>query len=170
MKQNIAVVAAMTAYYIFRGRVVTGNKRLSDVLNDRLTDYVDIEDVRIYNLKNPQKPLDTPKTLYLRKREIEVIAILEEHIADPSGRLYSYVERVKKPAIMYIHTYRVHGMMSLRSKRESKGPLIREGDIFIPMNQAEIMSATNPHIRIKTPVALVNVNTFEAFSFLEEQT
>jgi len=168
MKQNMAIVAAMTAYYIFRGRIVTGSKRLSDVLNDRLTDHVDIEDVRVYNLKSPQTPIDTPKTLYLRKREIEVIAILEEHIVDPSGRLYSYVERVKKPAIMYIHTYRVQGLMALRSKRESMGPLIREGDVFTPMIQAEIMSATNPHIRVKTPVALVNVNSFEAFSFVEE--
>ncbi len=164
-----AHVAVFTDVHIFRGIILTGRRRVSDLLNDRISQYVELEDVQVFNVLRPSRPIRKMDSAYLRKHNFLFVAILREEFRDPSARFFAYVEKVAWPGILYVGAYEIHGTLFFRSKKESQGPLVRPGETFLPVAKATVYSLLNPAIKLRAETVLVREETFSAFYYEEAE-
>lgn len=164
-----AHVAVFTDVHIFRGALLTGRRRVSDFLNDRMSQYLELEDVQVFSVLKPSRPIREMQSAYLRKRNILLVAILREEFRDPSARFFAYVEKVAWPGILYVGPYEVHGTLFFQSKKESQGPLVRPGEIFVPVAQATVHSLLNPAVKVRAPTVLIREEAFSAFYYEEAE-
>lgn len=163
--QNQANVGAVTAAHIFRGIIMTGSRRLSDTLNDQLSEYVTLRDVQVHRLTTPEEAIYTLPSAYLKKEHLRLVAILNEEINAPTERIYAYVERAQRFGVLFVDDFEVEGTIYLSGKDDAPGPLLREGDRFIPVTGATLRSAANPRVRIRAPTILVNHLALAGFHY-----
>lgn len=166
--QNSSEVAALTDNHIFRGTVITGSRRLSDTLNDTMSKYIEVEDVKVFAMTVPNKPSHSLSSVHLKKQRLQLIAIISEDIQSPTNRLYSYIEKVKRPAVVFIEGFHVSGTMFFTGRGESHAPFISEGEAFIPMTDATIRSVTNQRVRIRASTVLVNASLMDGYYYEQE--
>lgn len=166
---NRAHVAAFTQNYLFRGVVVTASRRLSDVANDRITAYMELLDVRAYNLHQPDKPIAAIPELYLKKRRVDAIAILKEEIVMTPRRIYSYVQKERRPAYLFLRTFELRGDIHLHGKHETMGPLTREGELFLPVTDATLTSTRFSRIKVEAPTILLREAALDGFYIPEDE-
>ncbi|MBA3534601.1 MAG: hypothetical protein H0T73_22005 [Ardenticatenales bacterium] len=165
---NRSHIAAFTHNYLFRGVVVTGTKRLSDVLNDRITAFMEIQDARVYNLARPDKSVFGASELYLKKQRVEMIAILKEEIYMTPRRIYSFVQKERRPAMLFLRSFELRGFIHLQGKHEMSGPLTREGELFVPVTEATLVSTFNQRVKISAPTVLLREAALDGFYIAEE--
>ncbi len=165
---NRSLIAAFTHNYLFRGVVLTGTRRLSDVVNDRITAYMEISEARVYNLTKPDKPVFTAAELYLKKERIEAIAILKEETFASTRRLYSFVPKERVPAMLFLRAIEIGGNIHKQSKRGATGPLSREGEAFIPVTDATLVSTLNPRVKVSAATVLVREDALDGYYLAEE--
>lgn len=166
---NSASVVCFTEHYSFRATVLTGNKRLSDLLNDKSSDYLELSDVEVYRIIQLNAPVMHTKEFYLKKERIILVAILSEERGTRAGRLYSYVPRQRRPVVLMLSTFEVQGYIHLQSKWEIYGPIAREGDTFIPVTEAMATAVYNPKVNFKAPTILIHENALQGFYVQEEE-
>lgn len=164
---NRSHIAAFTYNYLFRGIVATGSKRLSDVLNDRITSYMEISEARVYNLSKPEKAVFTANELYLKKQRVEAIAILKEEVFLPPRRIYGYVQKERRPAMLFLRSLELRGYIHLQGKHETTGPLTREGELFVPVTDATLVSTADARIKIAAPTILLREAALDGFYIAE---
>ncbi|MDQ7028900.1 MAG: hypothetical protein Q9O62_03545 [Ardenticatenia bacterium] len=164
-----AHVAVFTDVHIFRGIVLTGRRRVSDMLNDSMSQYIELEDVQVYSVLRPTRSVREMASAYVSKRNCLFVAVLREEFKDPLARFFAYVERVAWPGILYVGAYEIHGTLFFKTKQESKGPLVRPGESFLPVAKALVYSMLNPRVQVRAPVVLVRDGTFSAFFYEEAQ-
>lgn len=165
---NHAQVVCFTTNYGFRGVVWTGKRRLSDNLNDRITEYVELADVRVYKVHDPKTVAHRVKELYLRKSSLVLVAILSEVIQTPTGRIYGYVSKRRHEAVLFLPSYEVRGTLHLSAKWQIHGPLAAEGEAFIPVTKASAVATFNPRVRVEAATILLHQSSIEAFYISEE--
>lgn len=165
---NSSEVAALTDHHIFRGTIITGSRRLSDTLNDTMTKYVEMEDVKVFALAAPNKPSHTSDSMHVKKRRLLLIAIIDEDIQQPTGRLYSYVEKIQRPSIIFVEGFQISGTMFFSGRGEGSTPFVSEGETFIPVTNATIRSMTNQRVRIRASTVLINLSSIDGY-FYEDQ-
>lgn len=165
---NRAHIAVFTDHYLFRGIIVTGSKRLSDVVNDRITAYMTISNARVYNLQHPDRPVFSATELFLKKYRVEAVAILKEEVNQTPRRLYSFVQKERRPAMVFLRAFEIRGYIHLQGKHETMGPLTREGELFIPVTDARLSSTTHARVRVTAPTILLREESLNGFYIAEE--
>lgn len=148
-------VAAFTRSYLFQGMVVTGERRLSDLLNDRRIASLTVGEARVYNLARPEKPIFAGQEILLKKQRLVAVAILKEeaHLKAQPGHA---VERTQaRPALLILHSYEVQGQLHLHGSQDSAALLAWEGRWFFPVTDATLMATFNPKVRISADTILV---------------
>jgi hypothetical protein len=165
---NQSLIAAFTANYLFRGVVVTGTRRLSDVVNDKITAYIEISDARVYNLSKPEKPIYNTSEFYLKKQRIVAIAILKEETFASARRLYSFVPKERFAATIFLRAFELRGFLHKQGTRGITGPLTREGELFVPVTDATLTSTLNPRVKVSASTILLREEELDGY-YLEEE-
>ena len=160
---NSSEVAALTDHHIFRGTIITGSRRLSDTLNDTMSNYVEMEDVKVFSLLVPNKPSHALDSVHVKKQRLLIVAIIDEDIQQPTGRLYSYVEKVKRSSVVFVEGFQISGTMFFSGRGEGSTPFVSEGETFIPVTDATIRSVTNQRVRIRASTVLVNLSSIDGY-------
>lgn len=165
---NYAQVVCFTTNYSFCGVIWTGKRRLSDSLNDRITEYVELADVEVYKTHDPKTIVHKVSELYLRKSSLILVGILSEVIHTPTRRIYGYVPKQRHEAVLFMPAYEVRGILHLNAKYQVQGPLAAEGEAFIPVTKASAVATFNSRVRIEAGTILVHQKLIEAFYISEE--
>ncbi len=165
---NRAHIAAINNNYLFRGVVVTGARRFSDILNDRLSLTFKILDVNIYRLGDLAQPVFTTDEFYLRKQQFNLYALLKEERSAMTQRLYAFVPKERRPATLFVGGFKIDGDLHLKQKQESTTSLVREGDLFIPVTDASLVATHYPRFRMPSTTILLREGALDAFSIAEE--
>jgi hypothetical protein len=161
---NYAQVVCFTSNYSFRGAISTGKRRLSDTLNDRISDYVELVDVQVYNVHRPDTRVHAAPEIFLRKTSLALVAILAEVGTEAAkGRFYGFVSKARHEAVIFLPNYEVRGLLHLSGKYEVHGPLAVEGESFIAVTNAQATATLNPRLRLKADTILVRQNLIEGF-------
>lgn len=163
---NRSLIAAFTANYLFRGVVITGSRRLSDVVNDKITAYIEISEARVYNLTKPEKPVYSAAELYLKKQRVVAMAILKEENFASTRRLYSFVSKDRFAATIFLRAFELRGHIHKQGTRGITGPLTREGELFVPVTDATLTSTVNPRVKVSASTILLREEELDGY-FLE---
>lgn len=164
-------IAAFNTSSLFRGLVVTGTKRISDILNDRLSPTIKMLDIRIHHLADLTKPVFSADEFFLRKERFDIYAILREERSVMTGRLYAYVPKERRPVTIFMSGFKIEGEIHLKASKTNNptSSLLREGELFIPVTDATLSHLHNPRLRLPAPTLLLRESALEAFSLAEDR-
>ena len=83
-------------------------------------------------------------------------------------RIYSYVQKEKRPAMLFLRTFELRGYIHLHGKHEVQGPLTREGELYIPVTEATLVSTLNPRVRVTASTVMLRERALDGFYIAEE--
>jgi hypothetical protein len=154
-----AWVALYTPSYLVTGRIDPAGRRLSDHLNDRVTNFVSVDDVTYYDLLSQDAPPSKAVSMTLRKEAVQLV--VPEDIPDPLR------PRVRTDALDIVfgfaqfqvrgHFHRQPGDSSLLVELFSNSAT----RTFFPVSDAEVRYLLNSQFDAQVPLVLVNTRELQ---------
>jgi hypothetical protein len=151
MEQSIAVML-MTHTHRITGRVNHADQRLQDVVNNKLSQVLNILDARLYRPANAQTMVAHLPAITVPKVHVNLILLDEQHHEAPTKRLFSFVQKQTFDAFLAVPGYEVEGCFHFTSPQRPEYFLIDTITTFVPITAATITSVDNPALTWETPV------------------
>lgn len=170
MLQQATFVELITHEHRFKATVYTRGQRLLDILNDRTTDYLSINDVEVYRYSAPNDCVATFSEAIIRKEDLQLAIITGEKHEAPTRRLFGFVQKIPYHVFLTVPGYEVRGKIHLtrEQKAESVAVLSRETGTFFPITSATASQAWTGEDLLSTPVIMVNKRSLSLFYLGEE--
>ena len=149
-----------TRQHRIKGQVSTGSRRLTDFLNDELHSLLELAEVEVARVAEPEKVIFTYPSAVLMKEAI-VFAMVEEKGDRGESRIFRYVEKRPYEVILTLPPYEISGVLHLRGTGDLRTLLVREVGHFVPMTQVQIVYTPFPAIKFSAEVAIVHKNLLE---------
>lgn len=140
-------------------------ERLSEALNDPLTDYVDLVDARISSLGNAQMSEVVWPTATIPKKTV-LVATLDIDAHESSTTRIDKAKRKSGGQVgAIVDTIEIYGTGHLTFQGDAKRVLTTQLSTFFPVTEASIiLSQRTEDNRIDTQLALVNREKIRAFT------
>lgn len=168
-RSHILTADFFTNTHRFSANVVVGNRRLADVLNDRMTDFLEVKDIYVSRLHRSGEILGVHKLAALTKKHITFIVIATE--ADALSQEYKYnpSTRSSEDVFLSVPPFEITGKLEIIGKFDLKAILAIGTTTFIPIFQGTAVNANHPDVSFSGPVILVNKVAVEFFSALKHK-
>jgi hypothetical protein len=150
-----------------RGRIFTGDRRLTDVLNDQLRSSLELSEVEVARVIEPEKVIYTYPSAVLMKEAIALVIIPGERSDGTEGRIFKFIEKRPYEVVLTVPPYEISGVLHLRGTGELRTLLMREVGHFVPMTQARAVFTLFPKVKFFGEVAIVNKALLEVVGALE---
>jgi len=154
-----------------RGRIFTGPRRLTDVLNDELSSSVELSGVEVARVIEPDKVIFSCASIVLMKEAIVFAMIKEKRPNGVETRVFKYVDKKPYDVLLTVPPYEISGKLHLRGGGDPRAllmtELIREVGHFVPLTQAQAVFALFPKVKFCGEVAIVNKALLELVGTLE---
>ncbi len=150
-----AKVICFTTDYSFKGAIITGRRRLSDLLNDRSMGYVELNDVEVCAVQFPDSSIRDTTAVSLHKKSLMLVAILSEEGQPAEQQLYGSVGKQRHDVVLYVQGYEVRGAMHLPGKQVTHRELVADAERFLPLVDAEAVASSNPLSWLRVTTMLV---------------
>jgi hypothetical protein len=166
---RIQVITAdfFTGSHRFSASVAVGNRRLSDVLNDRLSDYLQLRDIYVSRIHQPGEIVGTYRLASVVKRDITFVVLPTEQDGLSQEHKYNPFSRSMEDVFITLPSVEISGKLELLGKFDLKAILAVGTTTFMPLLNATAVNATYPDVRFAGPVTLVNKRSVEFFSVLK---
>lgn len=157
-------VALVTETYIYQGNLATGGKRLQDILNNSLTDYLYLRNVEITTSIDGESTVQKlPNATILKQHVVLGLLRLDTHEA-PVKRQNYRVRRDFCEAAVVIHNWRINGSLHLpRASSQASAILSRDLKNFFALTDAVIINGADNDRAIDTSVVMVNKHALSLF-------
>lgn len=153
-----------TSSHRFSATITIGNRRLVDVLNDRLTDYLQLHNVYVSRIHKPGEIVGTVKLASLLKRNLSFIVLAsDEGVLEPK---YSTYGRSIEDVLITVPSFEVSGKLEIIGKFDLKAILTIGTTTFMPILGGRTVNASHPDVTFSGPIVLVNKGAVEFFSIL----
>lgn len=172
MSQQL-IVRSLHTYDLFvqnyrvSAQVDTRHRTMNDLLNDRLTDYLEVFDSYISRVNQPGRILAHYPQAMLRKNGISVVIVPEEQSRPSGQRAYDYIGRKRYEAFLALPFLEVKGEMFFRGKLDLRHFLVKELDLFFPVGEGVVRLALAADISFEGEAFLVNKDRTEFFGVTE---
>lgn len=154
MMTSEATVILATERHLLLANVPNRGKRLLEVLNDHTTEFVTVNDARLFKQES-EPPRGELETAIVRKANL-VLAILPEQHEAPEKRHYSYVAKQMYSCLAVAGGYEIRGDLLLKGTREPIPALNVELPDFFPITKATVSHASNLMRPTESAVVLLN--------------
>lgn len=153
-----------TSAYRIQG-VVNLRERLSEALNDPLTDYIDITDARISSLGNDTDSQVIWPTATIPKNTVLVATLDMENHESSTTRIDKAKTKTGGQVGAIVDSVEIYGTGHLTFQGDARRVLTTQLSLFFPVTDATIiLSQRNEGNRIETHLALVNREKVRAFT------
>jgi hypothetical protein len=153
--------------YRVSAQIDTRHRTMNDLVNDRLTSYLELFDSYVSRVDQPGQIVAHYPQAMLRKDGISFI-IVPEAQSRPSGqRAYSYMGRSRYTAFLALPFFEVNGEMLVHGKLDLHHFLVKELDQFFPLGAGTARLALAPDITFEGQAFLVNKERTEFFGVTE---
>lgn len=162
--QQEVPVAILTKSYCFFGKLATGGRRLQDILNDSLTDYLHLRGVQVGTTLNSSSTVEAIDTCIIAKQNVLLALLQVDSHEAPLKRQNYRVRRDFCDAFMVLGTVRVRGAIHLaRLSNNPTAILSRDLKNFFAVTDASISYGMTAEGALETSVVLVNKSELLAF-------
>jgi hypothetical protein len=164
------LVELITHEYRFRATVYTRGWRLLDLLNDPMTHYLQINDLRIYRYNNSSEGVATFSEGFVRKDDLHLVIITSEKHEAPIQRLFNYVRKAPYHVFLTVPGHEVRGTMHIVQQPDVNPITIltSQPGAFAPVTGATVSRAWTGEEILSCPVVMVNKNSLSLFCLSEE--
>jgi hypothetical protein len=165
---RIPIVTAdfFTSTHRFSASVAVGSRRFTDVLNDRISDYLEIRNIYVSRIDRPGEILGTYKLASLIKAHITFIVIASESSAQSQEQQYKTFTRRAEDVFLTVSSFEIQGKLEIVGKFDLKAILATGTTTFMSIIGAQAVNANHPDVTFAAPIILVNKKAVEFFSVL----
>lgn len=157
-------VILLTASHRFQGEINTGGQRLQEVLNNSLSDYVQLDNAQIYTLANQTEMLHAEKRAIVQKPQLQLAVLGEQKHEAPVKRQNYRVEKSFHEVFCVAGSYEVTGLLHLpRYTIDTIAILARDLKIFFPLTEATVTYDVRARSTLNANVVLVNKSALSLF-------
>ncbi len=155
--QSEIPVALVTKAYTYVGHLTTGGRRLQDILNDTLTDFLNLRKVEIATTLDGNTVVQKLPEATIAKTEVVLGLLRQDTHEAPIKRQNYRVQRDFCEAVMVIHHLRIQGAVHLsRATKQSAAILTRDLKSFFAVTDATVSANSGTDDSINASVVLVN--------------
>ena len=157
-------VTLVTDHYSYLGQLDTGGRRLQDILNDALTDYLSLRDVKVATTVDGRTIVQELPTATIVKNNVLLGLLRQETHEAPIKRQNYRVRRDFCEAAIVINEIRIHGAIHLpRSSSHAAAILARDLKSFFAVTDATIAHGPGDESSTTAEVVLVNQHALSLF-------
>jgi len=167
MPPELITADFFTNQHRVRGQIFTGDRRLTDVLNDELYSYVELSKAEVARVIEPEKVVYSYPSVILMKEAIVFALITGARSNGTASRISKYVEKKPYDVLLTLPPYEISGRLYLRGTGDPRTLMIREVGHFVPMTQARAVFTLFPKVKFIGEVAIVNKALLEVMGALE---
>jgi len=168
MRSQLITADFFTNSHRFSASVSIGNRRLSDVLNDRMTDFLQVHDIYVSRIHQPGAIVGTYKLASLVKRNITFIVLPSESDGLGQEQKYNPFSRSVEDVFITVPAVEISGKLEILGKFDLKAILAVGTTTFMPLMRGQAVNAIHPEVQFAGPIILVNKSAVEFFSVLRE--
>lgn len=164
MAQKTTAVTLLTASHRFQGEINTGGQRLQEILNNSLTDYLQVDNAQLYTLANQNEMLRAEKRATVHKVQIQLAVIGEQKHEAPEKRQNYRVQKSFYEVFCVAGNYEITGFLHLpRYTVDTIAILARELKMFFPLTEATVTYDVRDRSSLNASVVLVNKAALSLF-------
>ncbi len=152
-----------TTAYRMSGHVDTGKRRLADILSDRLSDFLLLEDIYVSRIHKPGEIVAYYKSGSLIKSQITFVVLPTEADGLSKDHVYHALSRQMKEVFITVPSFEIKGSLRIVGKLDLPALLSIGTDKFMPLLNATASSSLLPEVQFSGPVILVNKASVELF-------
>ena len=152
---NACPALLVTNEHLLGVEIDTRGKRLLDVLNDTNTEFLSVNDVRVFRRKCATPVATLPKALILKSNVGLAIPAGDAHEA-PAKRSRSFVPKRRYAAFLVVLGYEVRGELALKRTDDPVAALCHELGRFFPVPRGTVAFAGTRCEEQTAQVVIVN--------------
>ncbi|MEZ4735105.1 MAG: hypothetical protein R3E79_49040 [Caldilineaceae bacterium] len=157
MVQKGTPVTLLTASHRFQGEIHTGGQRLQEIVNNSLTDYVQLENAQVYTLANQTEMLHAEKRATIQKSQLQLVVFGEQKHEAPDKRQNYRIQKSFHEVFCVAGSYEVTGFLHLpRYTTDTIAILARDLKVFFPLTEATVTYDVRARSALNASVVLVN--------------
>lgn len=160
--QTLPVILLAEEHLII-GEVETRGRRLLDVLNEQMGDWLLVRNAHVTRCTDKAKAVATAPELTVRKADVRLAVLGGGKHESPERRRFAYVDKQQFSALAIVGGYEVRGRLHLKVKRDALHLLVELSD-FIPLTEAIVSHAGPVEEKLDAEVVIVNKSAVSAFS------
>ncbi|MCC6790464.1 MAG: hypothetical protein IT336_02200 [Thermomicrobiales bacterium] len=161
--QTAAHVIVLTDRHVILAELPTFGRRLSDLVNDRLSRQLELENARVNRSDRPDDQLGHYDRLVVKKAHIHAILVISEPVRQTQQRLSTYVPKTPARISALLPVLLISGSVHVAARVDpAVWTLDADGDPFVAITHAQVTLSHRHGPPIPVPVALVNRNRIEA--------
>lgn len=146
-----------TQGYRISGHVSTRAKTVGDTLNDRLSSYVELQDVYIARVDKPGEIIVSYSYAQLLKDNLLFAIVSAEESFSKAGRSVSYFGKQRTKAWLALATFEIQGFFLMTGRSADFEAYLAKGvDAYIPIQDGVAQLSGHPDISFSGEAFLVN--------------
>ena len=157
-----------TTAYRMSGHVATGKRRLADILSDRLSNFLILQDIYVSRIYKPGEIVAYYKTGSLIKSQITFVVLPTEADGLSKDHTYAALRRQTQQVFTTVPSFEIRGSLKVVGKLDLQALLTMGTDRFMPLLNATASAALLPQMQFSGPVILVNKSSVELFCVADE--
>jgi hypothetical protein len=163
LRGDLLAADFFTTAYRMSGHVDTGKRRLADILSDRLSDFLLLQDIYVSRIYKPGEIVAYYKTGSLIKDRITFVVLPTEADGLSKEHTYPFLTRQMRNVFVTVPSFEIQGSLRVIGKLELQALLTIGTDRFMPLLNATASSSLLPEVQFSGPVILVNKSSVELF-------
>jgi hypothetical protein len=153
-----------TQGYRISGHISTRAKTVGDTLNDRLSSYVQLQDVYIARVDNPGEIIISYSYAQLLKDNLLFAIVSAEESFSKAGRSVSYFGRQRRKAWLALATFEIAGYFVMTGRSADFEAYLAKGvDAYIPIQDGVAQLSGQPDISFSGEAFLINRTRIDLF-------
>jgi len=153
--------------YRVSAQVDTRHRNMNDLLNDKLTSYLELFDSYVSRADQPGRIVAHYPQAMLRKDGVSFVIVPEDQSRPSGQRAYSYIGRSRYEAFLALPYFEVKGEMFVHGKLDLRHFLFRETEQFFPIGSGKARLALASDITFEGEAFLVNKERADFFGVTE---
>ncbi len=163
LRGDLLAADFFTSAYRMSGNVSTGNRRLADILSDRLSDFLLLRDIYVSRIYKPGEIVAYYKTGSLIKHQITFVVLPTEADGLSKDHTYPFLTRQMREVFVTVPSFEIRGSLKIAGKLNLHALLAIGTEKFMPLRNAAASSSLLPDVQFSGPVILVNKSSVELF-------
>ena len=169
LRQTLLTADIFTSSHRFSAQINIGNRRLADVLNDRMTDFLSVQNVYVSRINAPGEIVGQYKKASLKKEHITFVVLPSESDGLSKEDNYNAFSKSSQNVFMALPSFEVTGQLNIIGKFDLKAILAIGTTRFMPIFRGNAENAFFPNVKFSGPVIVVNKQAVAFFSVLGEE-
>jgi len=155
-----------TGSHRFSAQIALGHRRLADILNDRMTDFLTVENVYVSRINEPGNIIGTLPNASLLKSQITFIVVPTEEDGLSKEHKYNAFSKSIESVFITLPSFEITGKLEIIGKFDLKAILAIGTTKFMPVFNGTAKNSFYPDVQFTAPVVIVNKTSVALFSVL----